>query len=34
MIKLTSYEREMLDGKHGKLKQTALSNIVDYARIL
>lgn len=33
-MKLTSYEQEIFDGNHGKLKQTALSNIIDYARIL
>ncbi len=34
MVNLTEYEQEMLDGKHGRLKQVALKNIVDYAEVL
>lgn len=32
MIHLTEEEQEILDGKQGKLRQTALENIVQYAR--
>ena len=34
MIHLTEEEQEILDGKQGKLRQTALENIVQYARVL
>ncbi len=33
-MKLTAYEQEMLDGVHGRLKQVAIENIVNYAKIL
>ncbi len=34
MLKLTSYEQEMLDGKFGRLKQQALTRVVEYAKVL
>ena len=34
MVKLTEYEKQMLEGKMGKFKQTALENIVKYAEAL
>ena len=34
MLKLTDYEQEMLDGKHGKLKSIAMNKIVQYANVL
>ena len=33
-VKLTEYEQEMLDGKHGKAKQVAMQGVVKYAEIL
>lgn len=34
MLKLTPYEKEMLDGNHGRAKQVAMENIVRYANVL
>ena len=34
MIHLTKEEQDILDGKKGKLCQTALENIVRYAQVL
>ena len=34
MVKLTTYEKEMLEGKMGEFKQIALQNIVKYAEAL
>ncbi len=34
MLKLTEYEKEMLAGTHGLLKQQALTKIVEYAHVL
>lgn len=34
MVKLTDYERKMLDGEFGEFKQKALQNIVTYAEVL
>lgn len=34
MVKLTVYEREMLDGRHGALKQQAIKKVVEYANVL
>ena len=34
MVKLTDYEKHLLDGKEGRLKQVALENIVRYAEVL
>lgn len=34
MVKLTEYEKQMLEGKMGKFKQVALENIVKYAEAL
>jgi predicted aconitase len=34
MVRLTPYEQEMLDGKHGKLKAQAMKKVVEYANIL
>ena len=33
-MKLTPYEQEMLDGKHGRFKQVALDKTVQYAKAL
>ncbi len=33
-MKLTTYEQEMLDGLHGRLKQVAIENIINYALVL
>ncbi len=33
-IKLTEYEKEILEGKEGRLKQVALENVIRYANIL
>ena len=34
MLKLTEYEQEMLDGKHGALKRVAMQNVVKYAKVV
>jgi len=34
MVNLTIYEQEMLDGKHGGLKQQAMKKVVEYANVL
>lgn len=34
MLKLTLYEKDMLDGKHGKLKEQAMKKVVEYAEAL
>ena len=34
MVKLTEYEKEMLDGVYGEFKQRAIQKIVDYANAL
>ncbi|MGL4606596.1 MAG: aconitase X [Eubacteriaceae bacterium] len=34
MLKLTDYEKEMLEGKHGKLKAQGIKKIVEYANVL
>ena len=34
MVKLTEYEKKMLDGEMGEFKQTAIQNIVKYAEVL
>lgn len=34
MIRLTPYEREMLDGRYGRARQIALQKIVQYADVL
>lgn len=34
MVKLTDYEKEMLDGVYGEFKQRAIQKIVDYANAL
>ena len=34
MVKLTEYERKMLDGEMGPFKQRAIRKIVDYANAL
>lgn len=34
MVHLSDYEKGVLDGKEGKLKQVCLENIVRYAEIL
>ncbi len=34
MLKSTKYEKDMLAGAHGKLKQQAIKKVVDYAKIL
>ena len=34
MVKLTPYEQEMLDGKHGAFKQLAMKKTVEYAEAL
>ncbi|MEG1683273.1 MAG: aconitase X catalytic domain-containing protein [Oscillospiraceae bacterium] len=34
MLQLTNYEQEMLAGKYGAFQQTALKNIVAYAKVL
>lgn len=34
MVKLTTYEKDMLEGKMGRFKQIALQNIVKYAEAL
>jgi predicted aconitase len=34
MVKLTEYEQEMLDGKHGALKKQAMTKVVEYANVL
>ncbi|HCT90987.1 MAG TPA: hypothetical protein DF613_06375 [Lachnospiraceae bacterium] len=33
-MKLTEYEREMLEGKYGRFKQVALQNVVKYAKVV
>lgn len=33
-MKLTQYEQDMLDGKHGKFKQAALDKIIQYGKAL
>ncbi|MGI6686040.1 MAG: aconitase X [Bacillota bacterium] len=33
-LNLTSYERDMLDGKHGRFKQVAMEKICRYAKVL
>lgn len=34
MLKLSKYEKDMLNGKYGKLKQQAIKKIVEYAKVL
>ena len=34
MIQLTKEEQDILDGREGRLRQTALENIVRYAQVL
>ena len=34
MVKLSEYEKRIMDGQEGKLKQVAMQNIVRYAEIL